>query len=173
LWEQLKRGFEYECLNQVISIVICNHQVVDEKAYVNTYEMRNGISGKLFTDLIKVIILELPKVPEEKDGQAVWPWLKFMKGKTAEEQEKLAAAYPEVAMAVRKIKGLSGSERHRQVREAIGLRQTDMRMLKLAAWQDGEEEGRRKTAKNGKAMGLPVEQIAALTGLDPEEIKGL
>jgi predicted transposase/invertase (TIGR01784 family) len=66
-------------------------------------------------------------------------------------------------------------------------------MLKLAAWEDGKEEGRaagrqegltagreegreetlRRTAKNGKAMGLPVEQIAVLTGLDPEEIRSL
>jgi predicted transposase/invertase (TIGR01784 family) len=37
----------------------------------------------------------------------------------------------------------------------------------------GREEGRRETAKNFKAMGLPVDQIAAATGLDPEVIDAL
>jgi predicted transposase/invertase (TIGR01784 family) len=177
LWEQMKRGFEYERLHQVISIVICNHQMVEERSYVNSYELRNGRGGKLFTDLVKVIILELPKVPEQKDGHAVWPWMRFMKGRTAEEQDALAEEYPEVEMAVRTIKRISGSEVRRIIREAEGLRQTDLRMLKLAAWEDGREEGRegalRETAKNLKTMGLPVERIAAATGLDPEEIKGL
>jgi predicted transposase/invertase (TIGR01784 family) len=209
LWEQMKRGFEYERLHQVISIVICNHRLVEEADYINSYELRNGKSGQVFTDLIKVIILELPKVPEEKDGHAVWPWLKFMTGETAEEQEVLAKRYPEVEMAVRAIKRISGSEVRRMLREAEGLRQTDLRMLKLAAWEDGKEEGlaagkeegrqegltvgreeglaagreeglaagreeaRRDTAKKFKALGVPMEQIAAATGLDPGEIKGL
>jgi predicted transposase/invertase (TIGR01784 family) len=110
--------------------------------------------------------------------------MKFMKGKTAEEQEALAKQYPEVAMAVRTINRLSWSERRRLIKEAEGLRRTDLRMLKLAAWEDGkkegweagQEEGRkqlREAAKNFKTMGLPVEQIAAATGLAPEEIKAL
>jgi flagellar biosynthesis/type III secretory pathway protein FliH len=37
----------------------------------------------------------------------------------------------------------------------------------------GTERGRRETAKNFKAMGLPVDQIAAATGLDPEVIDAL
>jgi predicted transposase/invertase (TIGR01784 family) len=37
----------------------------------------------------------------------------------------------------------------------------------------GREEGRRETAKNFRAMGLPVDQIAAATGLDPEVIDAL
>jgi predicted transposase/invertase (TIGR01784 family) len=36
--------------------------------------------------------------------------------------------------------------------------------------EDGWEKGRRETAKNLKEMGLPVEQIAVATGLDPETI---
>jgi predicted transposase/invertase (TIGR01784 family) len=204
LWEQMKRGFEYESLHQVISIVICDHRMVEEESYVNSYELRNGKSGKLFTDLIKVIILELPKLPARKDGEAVWPWMKFLKLKDEAEQEALAAEYPEVAMAVRTIKRISGSEVRRLIREAEGLRQTDLRMLKLAAWEDGKEEGREEgqkegreegrkegheegrkegreegrkqlweAAKNLKAMGDPVEKIAAATGLDLEAIKGI
>jgi predicted transposase/invertase (TIGR01784 family) len=37
----------------------------------------------------------------------------------------------------------------------------------------GMERGRRETAKRLRAMGLPVDQIAAATGLDPEVIDAL
>jgi predicted transposase/invertase (TIGR01784 family) len=40
-------------------------------------------------------------------------------------------------------------------------------------WEEGREEGRRETAKNLKEMGLPIDQIAAATGLDPELIRTL
>jgi hypothetical protein len=39
--------------------------------------------------------------------------------------------------------------------------------------EQGLEQGRRETAKNLKEMGLPVDQIAAATGLDPELIRAL
>jgi hypothetical protein len=36
-------------------------------------------SGKLFTDMQKYVILELPKLPGEDDGYPVWPYLRFFK----------------------------------------------------------------------------------------------
>ena len=63
LGEQLKRGEDWRKLHQVISIVICNHSLLpEERSYVNTYELRNGRSNASFTDLIKLVILELPKL---------------------------------------------------------------------------------------------------------------
>jgi predicted transposase/invertase (TIGR01784 family) len=39
--------------------------------------------------------------------------------------------------------------------------------------EEGIERGRRETAKRLKVMGLPVDQIAAATGLAPEVIEAL
>jgi hypothetical protein len=44
----------------------------EEESYINKYELRNKKTGKLFTDLLEVIILELPKLPEKTDGQGAW-----------------------------------------------------------------------------------------------------
>jgi predicted transposase/invertase (TIGR01784 family) len=83
--EQLKWGENYNKIHQVISIVVCDHELMEEEeSYINKYELRNKKTGKLFTDLLEVIILELPKLPEKTDGQSAWPWLKFLKGKTNE-----------------------------------------------------------------------------------------
>jgi hypothetical protein len=51
----------------------------DDEGYMNTYEMRNSESGRLFTELQKYVIVVLPKLPEEDDGQAIWTQLQFPK----------------------------------------------------------------------------------------------
>jgi predicted transposase/invertase (TIGR01784 family) len=71
LQEQIKRGQDWGKLHQVISIVICNHDLLpDEQSYINSYEFRNGRTNRSFTDLIKFVILELPKLPVEEDTKA-------------------------------------------------------------------------------------------------------
>jgi predicted transposase/invertase (TIGR01784 family) len=45
--------------------------------------------------------------------------------------------------------------------------------LRAEGREEGREEGLRETAKNFKGMGLPVDQIAAATGLDPDLIRSL
>jgi predicted transposase YdaD len=51
--------------------------------------------------------------------------------------------------------------------------ETGRQMGLEAGMERGREEGRREAAKNFRAMGLPVDQIAAATGLDPEVIDAL
>ncbi|MDR2482630.1 MAG: Rpn family recombination-promoting nuclease/putative transposase [Treponema sp.] len=59
----------------------------EELGYLNEYSLRNAGSGKPFTVLIKIITLELPKLPEAPDDQKVWSWAKFFRVKTREEME--------------------------------------------------------------------------------------
>ncbi|MDR2096214.1 MAG: Rpn family recombination-promoting nuclease/putative transposase [Treponema sp.] len=168
--EQMKRGDNWDKLNQVISIVICNHILLpEEEGYLNEYEMRNKRSGKAFTGLQKMLILELPRVPEEDDGRPVWPWLRFMKGKSEAELDELAVKKPEVGMAVAAVKELSWSERRRMIADSIEMRRRDIAgMLKGA-----REEGLEETALKMKQWGDPIEKISAVTGLSTERIEKL
>jgi predicted transposase/invertase (TIGR01784 family) len=166
LWEQLKRGDEYNQIHQVISIVICDHELLEEEdSYLNVYELRNK-GNRQFTDLIKVIILELPKLPETEDQAAVWPWLKFLKGQNREEMEMLAKKHPEVKEAVRTLAKLSLSEQWRMIREERALHRTDIRMMKEYAWTSGLAEGnaagKAVGLAEGKAVGLAEGKAAGL-----------
>jgi predicted transposase/invertase (TIGR01784 family) len=68
LLEQIKRGQNWGKLHQVISIVICNHDLLpDEQSYINNYAFRNERTNHCFTDLIKFVILELPKLSVQED----------------------------------------------------------------------------------------------------------
>jgi predicted transposase/invertase (TIGR01784 family) len=45
LWEQLKRGDDYDRIHQVISVVICDHVLLDEETgYVNSHSISNDQS---------------------------------------------------------------------------------------------------------------------------------
>jgi len=62
--DQLKLGDDYHNLHQAISIVICDHNLLEEEdSYFNVYELRNEENSS-FTKLLRIIILELPKLPE-------------------------------------------------------------------------------------------------------------
>jgi predicted transposase/invertase (TIGR01784 family) len=195
LGDQLRWGNDYEKLHQVISICICNHVLLkDEESYINKYELRND-QGRSFTDLLKVVILELPKLPKEED-EAVWPWLCFFKCKKQEEFEMLARKHPELEKAVSCVKYMSFGEQwrwemlKRQVRkmdERAEKRQLqlekeqiqrDLEEARTKALTEGHAEGRTEghaertleIARKMKAIGRPSSEIAEVTGLPPEEV---
>jgi predicted transposase/invertase (TIGR01784 family) len=90
--EQLGSGGRYRSIRRTISIVIANYVMLPDEApdrYKNAYQFLNTLSHKPFTDLQEVIILELPKVPEEDDGSGLWPWLQYFKCRTEEELSML------------------------------------------------------------------------------------
>jgi predicted transposase/invertase (TIGR01784 family) len=115
---QMKSGFKYETLNQTISVVISDYTMLPhEHTYLNYIELRNRTSGALFTELQQYIILELSKLPDEDDGQAVWPYMRFFKCRRKEEFEMLAKGYPEVQGLVKEYQRISWSDRRRMIAE--------------------------------------------------------
>ena len=180
---QLKLGDDYDKLHQVISIVICDHNLLEEEAsYINEYELRNK-KNHLFTKLLKIVILELPKLPEKEDS-GVWRWLRFLRCRKKEEYEMLKLKYPELEKPIFCAKEMSFLERWRDIRFHKRLWKTDERMLFLQAQIDGKAEGKaeglaeskRKTleiARNLLAEGLTPEFVQKTTGLDLEEIEKL
>jgi len=182
--DQLNWGDDYDKLHQVISIIICDHILLkDEKSYINKYELKNG-ENRLFSNLLKIIILELPKLPETED-RAVWHWLKFLKAKKKEEFEMLAKKYPDLEKPIFYPKNMSLLEIWRDIRFHKNLQKVDERML-LQQWkEDGLEEGKAKGLIEGKAEArleiaikmkndkLPLSKIKKFTGLSAKEIEKL
>jgi predicted transposase/invertase (TIGR01784 family) len=188
LWEQIKQGEDYDTIRQVISVVICDHLLPDEgekegggeapgRNYLNVYTFRNERDGKQFTDLIKIITIELPKVPNEPDQEAVWPWLRFFTCRNEEEFTMLAEQYPEVKQPVAILKKLSWGERRRMIAENKEKWRRDVRAMTKDAREEGikigSEERMREIGRKLKEMGLPTAQIAVATGLAPEDIEAL
>jgi len=183
--DQLNWGDDYEKLHQVISIIICDHVLLeDEESYINDYEMRNK-NNKSFTNLQKIVILELPKLPAVADG-TVWPWLKFFKCEKKEEYEMLERRYPEMEKPIYCAKKMSLFAKWRDIRFHKNLWKVDERMLLKAAKEDGLAEGLAlghaeghvvghnkavtEIARNLLAEGSSVEFVQKTTGLAPDVI---
>jgi predicted transposase/invertase (TIGR01784 family) len=138
---------------------------------------------------MKLIILELPKLPEAATvDKAVWPWLKFLKSTQEEEYEMLALKYPELEKPVFCAKKMSLIEKWRDIQFHKNLWKVDERNLFEQARIDGHaqgvaegrEEGRQQSmkekleiARNALAKGLSVELVHEITGLDIETIQHL
>jgi len=169
--DQLNWGDDYHKLHQVISIVICNHVLLDEEeTYLTEYGMRNN-KGRLFTKLKRVIILELPKLPETDDG-SIWPWLRFLICKKKEEYEMLAKKYPELEKPIYYTKKMSLFQKWRDIQFHKNLAKVDERMLHLQWEIDAREEGHKKGLDEGRAKGLTEGRAEGLTeGREKEKLE--
>jgi predicted transposase/invertase (TIGR01784 family) len=154
-----------------------------EPSYINTYEFRNDKTGGSFTDLIKFVILELPKLPHKEDSE-VWPWLKLFTCKERNQYEELAKQYPEVGMAVQVLKRLSLIGRIRMLVDDLEIQRRDNEAAReyelYEAREKGLQEGLTKLhqtkldiARKMKGLGMAPDQIAIATGLSNEEIADL
>ena len=140
LAEQLKQKEDYNTLHQVISILICDHELLEEeRSYINEYVLRNK-ENRCFTDMLKVIILELPKVPEMEDSP-VWPWLQFLKSKSVEDYKMLVKKHPELKEATICAQKVTLGERLR-----ITLFDLEMRRRDEREWKNYVREEARKDA---------------------------
>jgi len=177
---QLKFGDDYNKLHQVISIVICDHNLLkEEDSYINEYELQNK-RNHAFTNLLKIVIIELPKLPEEDDGD-VWRWLRFLKCRNKEELDMLKRKYPELEKPIFCAKKMSLIEQWRDLQFHRRLWKIDQKNLFLQARMDGEEEGLEKgltkakleIARNALAKGSTPEFVQDITGLSLDEIEKL
>jgi predicted transposase/invertase (TIGR01784 family) len=147
LWSQIKKGERYEKIQQVISIVICNHDLNPRSEhYLHDYSLRDSQSGEEFTDLLKLITIELPKLPKEPNGKAEWPWLQAFKCKTMEETMSLAQRFPQLGRVVEALRELTLTDDERWYVDM----QEKARWAQYAREQDRFNEGK----TTGRAEGL-------------------
>jgi len=170
--DQLKWGDDYNKIHQVISIVISNHVLLEEEeSYINDYELRNK-HNRSFTDLQKLIILELPKLPETEDS-ALWPWLRFLICKTKEEYDMLKKKYPELEKPVRYANKMSLLERWRDERFHRNLAKIDEINLHEQIRIDTRADYNKEIARKALAEGSTPEFVQKITGLSLDEIAKL
>ena len=182
--DQLKWGDDYNKLHHVVSIVICDHVLLEEeRKYLNVYELKND-ENRSFTDFLKVVIIELPKLPENEDGP-IWPWLRFLKCTKMEECAMLAKKYPQLKKPIKCTERMGLLESIRDYQFHRNLAKVDERMLHEQWKEDGLEEGKiigieqghaeekLTIALNLLAKGSTPDFVSEITGLTLEEIAAL
>ncbi|MCL2162039.1 MAG: Rpn family recombination-promoting nuclease/putative transposase [Betaproteobacteria bacterium] len=176
--EQINRGDSYRKIERSICILITDYvQIPENGCYHNRYRLHDPKTGSAFTDLMEVNALELPKLPHNTDGTALWSWLKFLAARKDEELKMLAEKNPRIDKAVGRLKELSEDERTRLLAESREKWEWDHAARMQAAEEKGLEKGREEgllaVAHAALRRNLPVEEIMALTGLSREKIQSL
>jgi predicted transposase/invertase (TIGR01784 family) len=156
--DQIHSGEEFERIHQVISVIILDYNLLAGKDHISTFEFRNVKTGELFTELQKIIILELRKLPREDDGTAVWPYLRFFTCKSEEEMTMLVTSHPEVSGAVKEYRRLTLIDEIRMFIDDLN----DARRLRKAREAYVREEGyNRATAEYRGQLSARDEQLVA------------
>jgi predicted transposase/invertase (TIGR01784 family) len=158
--------------------VICDHDLLpEERAYINDYELRNKRSGKSFTDLVKLIILEIPKLSKTKESE-VWPWLKLFTCKWKEQYEELGRRYPEVNMAVKVLKELSLIGRIRMLADAREMQRRDNQAALEYQLMEVQERGHREGFERGIEQGIEQGRVQGIEqgierGIEQGRVQGI
>ena len=183
VFRQLEYGDSYEKLGKCIHVSILDFVRFpeDEKCY-RTLHFRDDESSELYNDKMEIQILELRKLPEEvRTGEDIVDWMRFLKGKSREEFERMAETSVYFGEAYEALQRLSADERRRLEYEerdkALKDYNTQMSSALRQGQKIGEEIGENAgihlvcNVLNLHAQGKSVEEIAAVCNSSIEKVQ--
>ena len=166
--EQMTSGRNHSDIKRVVSIIITTYTLVTENEYYhNQFRYRSDKDGVEFTNLTEINTLELSKLPQDEDNSELWYWMKFIKSDDEEVLDMLAQRNPQMQKAVGVLKELSADERTRMLYEQREIARRDM----VSRMDGARREGKIEVARNLLKMGMPLEQVVAVTGLTCEVLE--
>ena len=185
--DQLKRGEPYENLKKCIHVSILDfiHFEKDTECY-RTICFCDKKTGKKYTDLMEIQILELKKLPADiRSGDDLIKWMKFFGGKSRKEFAAMAKTDSFIEEAYKELEKLSADERakleyearERAIRDYNSQMRSALRMGEQKGMErgirQGEREERRRIIENQLKKGRSMEETAELLGLNLSEVREL
>jgi hypothetical protein len=110
----------------------------EEAEYYNSYSFRNARSGKEFTDVVEINVLEPGKLPAEPDGR-LFNWGQFFRAETPEELAMVADKDPAIAEAAALVMELNEDDAERMLADARWKWQMDHAARERQHYREGEE----------------------------------
>ena len=182
--EQIQKGDGYEKLKKCIHVGVLDFiRFPESEECYHKINLCNCKSGEIYTDLLELHILELPKLPKVRakleqgemvsDDEMVLQWMEFFSCKTQEDFETMAKQDEYMEEAVNTLFKLSADEQKRVDYEAREKAIRDDRAKLDWATKVGFDEG---LAMAGKIVQLNLagktpEEISAACDLPFEQVK--
>lgn len=164
--EQLKEGEPYGNLKKCIHVSILDFVRFkdDEECYRSLY-FCDPKTGRKYTDLMEIQILELKKLTAKSDEEeTIISWMRFLGGKSREEFENMAKSDEYMSEAYETLKKLSSDEQSKLEYEARQKAIRDYNSQMSSALSEGIERGellgRIKLVKKKQQKGKSIEEIA-------------
>jgi predicted transposase/invertase (TIGR01784 family) len=198
----IRAGQDYRALPKVIVVGILGFRYGRMGGYHGRYHLReDGEGGGVLTDDLELHLFDLKRFREEREidveGNGEHRWLKYLDRETPEEEVKELIKMDEgIARAQERMEAISRDAGLLRAYELYEISLSDETTMLNGAREEGEEIGLARGRSEGllkgraegeaklgeekariagglKAMGMPAEQIAAVTGLDPADIAAL
>ena len=181
--KQLPRGNDYNLLQPVYSLNLVNETFEpDMEEYYHYYRLVHYLHSDKVLEGLHLVLVELPKFKAknltEKKMQVLW--LRFLTeiGEATKEVPQDLVDNPHVneALEIVEESALSDEERARYdgFWDLVSREATKEAEMKAAiAERDAAKERLRQTICNLKEVGMSVEQVSKVTGLEPTEVETL
>lgn len=153
---QLKKGESYEKLKKCIHVSILDFICFpeDTECY-RTIHFRDDRTGRVYTDMLEIQILELKKLPKKiQSGDEIMNWMKFFGGKSREEFEIMAKTNEYLDEAYQELMQLSADDLKRLEYEARERALRDYNSQMASAREIGMEQGIEEGIKQGMEQGM-------------------
>ena len=177
--DQLKKGEPYESLQQCIHVSILNFiHFKDDDRCCRRISFCDEETGKKYTDLMQIQILELKKLTAKAEHEeTIISWMRFLSGKSREEFEAMARSDEYMEEAYDALKKLSADDRAKLEYEAREKAIRDYNSQMSSALRRGRKQGQllsqieliQKKCQKGKTL----EQIADEMEEEASEIEKL
>ena len=130
------------------------HFPEDKKCY-HKISLCDTKTGKLYTDLMELHILELRKLPRKaRNEDSITRWMRFFNGKTREDFREMAESDKYIHEAFSELEKLSADERKRLEYEAREKAVRDYNCLMDSAQELGLEQGLAQGLEQGLQQGI-------------------
>ena len=182
--EQIQKGDDYEKLKKCIHVGVLDFiRFPESEECYHKINLCNCKSGEIYTDLLELHILELPKLPKVRakleqgemvsDDEMVLQWMEFFSCKTQEDFETMAKQDEYMEEAVNTLFKLSADEQKRVDYEAREKAIRDDRAKLDWATKVGFDEGLAMAGKivQLKLAGKTPEEISTACDLPLEQVK--
>lgn len=174
--EQIEKGESYDMLKRCIHVSILDfaHFQNDEE-YYHQIKLYDFNTGKVYSDLMELHILELSKLPpEDQNESGLIRWMRFLNGRRKEDFEEMAEKDEYIGEAYELLKNLSADERKRLEYEYREKSLKDYNSQILSAERRGRKEGREEGQKELVVRflqnGGTKADAKALLGITDEEL---
>lgn len=172
---QLKKGDSYEELKKCIHVSILDFiHFTEDDVCCRRISFCDEKTGRKYTDLMEIQILELKKLPQKMQGEEeIISWMRFFGGKSREEFEDMAKANEYIGIAYEELQKLSADELKRLDYEAREKAVRDYNCQMRSALRRGARGKLREITKKKLAKGMTIEEIAELLEEDTDTIREL
>ena len=178
--DQLKKGEPYENLKKCIHVSILDFTLFEDAECYRCITFCDRKTGKEYTDLLEIQVLELCKIPKELESETdIIKWMRFMNGKSRKEFEDMAKTDEYLDEACRELERMSADEQAKLEYEARERAIRDYNSQMSSALRRGREEGMKCGVERARQTmiiemlgnGMSADEICRLAGATQEEIR--